>query len=178
MNFPPLCQNPSPKCKQTSINLSPKFVLTLRCYISSELREPPNEREETRTPIASFHTNDVILTNHTQDTMMTFTARRNIFWGQPNPETYIFSDGELSFAPAFIVRGSMTFRKFHANPTYIRKFQKTAASIFTVKTNEITKKHLILCSSVSDKWQKTLKTPKKVGGRVGKEGVLGGVNRL
>ena len=38
-----------------------------------------------------------------------------------------------------------------------------AASIFTVKTNEITGKHLILCSSVSDKWQKTLKTPKKVG---------------
>ena len=84
LNFPPLCQNLSPKCKQTSINLSPKFVLTLRCYISSELREPPNEREETRTPIASFHTNDVsndvILTNHTQDTMMTFIARRNIFW--------------------------------------------------------------------------------------------------
>ena len=26
-------------------------------------------------------------------------------------------------------------------------------------------------------WQKTLKTPKKVGGPVGKEGVLGGVNR-
>ena len=45
------------------------------------------------------------------------------------------------------------------------------------KTNEITIKHLILCSSVSDKWQKTLKTPKKVGGPVGKEGVLGGVNR-
>ena len=162
LNFPPLWQNPSPKCKQTSINLSPKFVLTLRCYISSELREPPNEREETRTPIASFHTNDVsndvILTNHTQDTMMTFTARRNIFYGQPNPETSIFSDGKLSFAPAFIVRGSMTFRNFHANPTYIHKFQKTAASIFTVKTNEITRKHLILCSSVSDKWQKTLKT--------------------
>ena len=69
------------------------------------------------------------LTNHTQDTMMTFIARRNIFWGQPNTETSIFSDGELSFSPAFIVRGSMTFRKFHANPTYIRKFQKTAASI-------------------------------------------------
>ena len=47
-----------------------------------------------------------------------------------------------------------------------------------MKTNEITRKHLILCSSVSDKWQKTLKTPKKVGGRVGKEGVLCGVNRL
>ena len=163
LNFPPLCQNLSPKCKQTSINLSPKFVLTLHCYISSELREPPNEREETRTPIASFHTNDVILTNHTQDTMMTFTARRNIFCGQPNPETCIFSDGELSFAPAFIVRGSMTFHKFHGNRRWIRKFQKTAASIFTVKTNEITRKHLILCSSVSDKWQKTLKTPKKVG---------------
>ena len=71
----------------------------------------------------------------------------------------------------------MKFRKFHANPTYIRKFQKTAASIFTVKTNEITRKRLILCSSVNDKWQKTLKTPKKVGGPVGKEGVLGGVNR-
>ena len=56
--------------------------------------------------------------------------------------------------------------------------EKTAASIFTVKTNEITRKHLILCSSVSDKWQKTLKTPKKVGGPVGKEGVLSGVNRL
>ena len=47
-----------------------------------------------------------------------------------------------------------------------------------MKTNEITRKHLILCSSVSDKWQKTLKTPKKVGGCVGKEGVLCGVNRL
>ena len=46
-----------------------------------------------------------------------------------------------------------------------------------MKTNEITRKHLILSSSVSDKWQKTLKTPKKVGGPVGKEGVLGGVNR-
>ena len=177
LNFPPLCQNLSLKCKQTLINLSSKFVLTLRCYISSELGEPPNEREETRTPIASFHTNDVILTNHTQYTMMTFIARRNIFWGQPNPETSIFSNGELSFAPAFIVGGSMKFRKFHANPTCIRKFLKTAASIFTVKTNEITRKHLILCSSVSDKWQKTLKTPKKVGGPVGKEGVLGGVNR-
>ena len=54
----------------------------------------------------------------------------------------------------------------------------TAASIFTVKTNEITRKHLILCSNVSDKWQKTLKTPKKVGGPVGKEGVLCRVNRL
>ena len=29
----------------------------------------------------------------------------------------------------------------------------------------------------SDKWQKTLKTPKKVAGPVGKEGVFGGVNR-
>ena len=44
----------------------------------------------------------------------------------------------------------------------------TAASIFTVKTNKITRKHLILCSSVSDKWQKTLKTPKKVGDVLGK----------
>ena len=91
-------------------------------------------------------------------------------------ETCIFS--ELSFAPAFIVRGLMTVRKLNGNRRYTRKFQTTAASIFTVKTNEITRKHLILCSSVSDKWQKTLKTPKKVGGRVGKEGVLGGVNRL
>ena len=40
--------------------------------------------------------------------------------------------------------------------------------------DEITRKHLILCFSVSDKWQKT---PKKVGGPVGKEGVLSEVNR-
>ena len=50
------------------------------------------------------------------------------------------------------------------------------ASTFTVKTNKITRKHLILCSSTSDKWQKTLKTPNKVAGPVGNEGVLGGVN--
>ena len=75
----------------------------------------------------------------------------------------------------------MKLRKFNivrtANRSQIRKFKKTAASIFTVKANEITRKHLISCSSISDKWQKTLKTPKKVAGRVGKEGVLGGVNR-
>ena len=112
IKFTPLCKSLSPKCKQTSINLSPKFVLTLRCYISSELREPPNEREETRTPMTFFDTNDVsndvILTNHTQDSMMTFLARRNIFCGQGIPETCIFSTGEVSFAAAFIVRGLMT----------------------------------------------------------------------
>ena len=58
-----------------------------------------------------------------------------------------------------------------------RKYLKTGASTFTVKTNEITRKPLILCSSISDKWQKTLKTPNKVAGPVGKERVLGGVNR-
>ena len=46
--------------------------------------------EQTRTPITSFDTNDVsndvILTNHTQHSMMTFLARRNIFCGQANPE--------------------------------------------------------------------------------------------
>ena len=55
-----------------------------------------------------------------------------------------------------------------------RYVKKTGTSTFTVKTNEITRKHLILCSSISDKWQKTLN---KVAGPVGKEGVLGGVNR-
>ena len=117
--LPTSLPKPKSKCKQTSINLSPKFVLTLRCYISSELREPPNEREETRTPITSFDTNDVsnnvILTNHTQDSMMTFLARRNIFCGQGNPETFIFSAGEVSFAPALIVRGLMTVRKLNGN---------------------------------------------------------------
>ena len=105
IKFTPLCKSPSPKCKQTSINLSPKFVLTLRCYISSELREPPNERVQTRTPMTFFDTNDVILTNHTQDSMMTFLARRNIFCGQGIRETCIFTAGEVSFAAAFIVRG-------------------------------------------------------------------------
>ena len=56
-----------------------------------------------------------------------------------------------------------------------RRYVKTGASTFTVKTNEITIKPLILCSSISDKWQKTLKTPNKVAGPVGKEGVLGGL---
>ena len=37
--------------------------------------------------------------------------------------------------------------------------------------------NLILCSSISDMWQKILKTPNKVVGPVGKQGVLGGVNR-
>ena len=59
-----------------------------------------------------------------------------------------------------------------------RYIKKTGASTFPVKTNEITRKHLILCSSISDKWQKTLKTPNKVAEPVGKEGVLGEVNRF
>ena len=64
--------------------------------------------------------------------------------------------------------GSLKLRKFDIVRTdHIRKFKKTAASIFTVKTNEITRKHLISCS---DKWQKTLKTPKKVAGPVGERG--------
>ena len=71
----------------------------------------------------------------------------------------------------------MKLRKFDIVRTDRRYVEKTAASIFTAENNEITRKHLILCSSVSDKCQKTLKTPKKVGRPVGKEGVLGGVNR-
>ena len=105
LNFPPLCQNLSPKCKQTLINLSPKFVLTLRCYVSSELGEPPNEREETRTPIASLHTNDVsngvILTNHWLFTMMMFIVRKNIFCGQPNQETPYFHRRRTQFCTRF-----------------------------------------------------------------------------
>ena len=61
LNFPPLCQNLSRKCKQTWINPSPKFVFSLRCSISSELWEPLNKRiytEESRkyyaTPITSL----------------------------------------------------------------------------------------------------------------------------
>ena len=73
--------------------------------------------------------------------------------------------------------GLLKLCKFDTVRTDCRCVEKTAASIFTVKTNEITRKHLILCSSISDKWQKTLKTPKKIAGPVGKEGVLGGVNR-
>ena len=103
LNFPPLGQNLSPKCKQTWIKLCTKFVFSVWCSISNELWEPPNEREETRTPIASLHTNDasndVILTNQWVFTMMTFIARRNIFWGQPNPETPIFTDDEAVLQP-------------------------------------------------------------------------------
>ena len=58
-----------------------------------------------------------------------------------------------------------------------RYVKKTGTSTFPVKTNEIARKHFFLCSSISDKWQKTLKTPNKVVGPVGKERVLCGVNR-
>ena len=67
--------------------------------------------------------------------------------------------------------GLLKLCKFNIVRTDRRYVKKTAVSIFIVKTNEITRKHLILRSSVSDKWQKT---------PVGKEGVLallGGVNR-
>ena len=57
------------------------------------------------------------------------------------------------------------------------RYAKMAASTFPHKTIEITTKHFILCSSINDIWQKTLKTPNKLVGPVGKEGVLGVVNR-
>ena len=162
--------------------VSPKFVFSLCCSISNQLWEPPNEREETRTPMTAFDTNDVILTNHTQDTMMTFLARRNIFSGQGIRETCFFTAGrvagEVSFAAAFILRGLMTVVCSMGTEDRYVNFRRRLHRFFTVKTNEITRKHLILCSSVSDKWQKTLKTPKNVGRPVGKEGVLCGVNRL
>ena len=55
--------------------------------------------------------------------------------------------------------------------------RKTGTLTLPVKTIEITTKHLILCSSINNMWVKTLKTPNKLAGPVGKEGVLGGVNR-
>ena len=73
-----------------------------------------------------------------------------------------------SFKPTLIVGGLLKLCKFNIVRTDSRYVKKTGASIFTVKTNEITRKHQILCSSISGKWQKT---------PVGKEGVLGGVNR-
>ena len=56
--------------------------------------------------------------------------------------------------------------------------KKMGASTFAVKTSEITRKHRILCSSINIIWgEKTLKTLNKLAGPVGKDGVLGGVNR-
>ena len=52
--------------------------------------------------------NDVISTNHTLDTMMTFLVRRNIFCGQGIRETCFFTAGEVNFAAAFMLRGLMT----------------------------------------------------------------------
>ena len=60
----------------------------------------------------------------------------------------------------------------------LRKFDIVRTDRRYVNLRRQPRKHLISCSSISDKWQKTLKTPKKVAGRVGKEGVLGGINRL
>ena len=57
--------------------------------------------------------------------------------------------------------------------------KKTGASTFPVKTNEIATKHLILCSSINNMGGGgNLKTPSKLAGPVGKEGVLGGAYRL
>ena len=50
------------------------------------------------------------------------------------------------------------------------RYAETDASTFPRKSIEITTKHLILCSSISNMWQKTLKTPNKLGGPVVKEG--------
>ena len=84
LNFPPLCQNLSRKCKQTWKNLSPIIILSLRCSISSELWEPLNKHiytEESRTyyatPITSLLcTNDVILTNQRVFSIMTLNIQR------------------------------------------------------------------------------------------------------
>ena len=73
-----------------------------------------------------------------------------------------------SFKPALVVGGLLKLCKFDIVRTDRRYVEKMGASIYIVKTNEINRKHLILCSSIRDKWQKT---------PVGKEGVLGGVNR-
>ena len=78
-----------------------------------------------------------------------------------------------SFKPALVVGGLLKLR-YRANRLQIRKEDWR---IDFVKTNEIARKHLILCSSISDKWKKTLKTTNKVAGPIGNEGVLGGVNR-
>ena len=119
IKFTPLCKSLSPKCKRTSINLSPKFVFTLRCYISSELREPPNEREETRTPMTSFDTNDVsndvILTNHTQDTMMTFLASEEYFLWSRNPRNLYFHRRRTQFCSSFHSERVDDGYKFHGN---------------------------------------------------------------
>ena len=71
--------------------------------------------------------------------------------------------------------GGLLKLRYRANRSQIRK--EDGALTFPVKTNEIIRKHLILCSSISDKWHKTFKTHNKVAGPVGKEGVLGGENR-
>ena len=74
--------------------------------------------------------------------------------------------------PEFPPRSGRIAEAFNIMQTDYRYVKKAGASSFLVKINEIARKHLILCSSISDKWQKTLKTLIKVAGPVGKEGVV------
>ena len=114
------------------------------------------------------HTNDVILTNQRVFTIMTLIKCGRIkIWAQ-KPRIPNFPSTPSSFKPALVVGGLLKLCKFDIVRTDRRYVKKTGAEIFPVKNNEITRKHLILCTSISDKWQKT---------HVGKEGVLGGVNR-
>ena len=134
--------------------------------------------EESRTyyatPITSLlYTNDVILTNQSVFSIMTLNILRRDNNFDTNPE---FPSTPSSFKRSRNGRVAHCW-SFNIVRTDRRCVKKTGASTFTVKTNEITRKHLILCSSISVKWQKTLKTPNKVAGPVGKEGVLDGVNR-
>ena len=96
--------------------------------------------------------------------------RKDKKFGHRNPEFPISLRRRPVFKPALVVGGLLKLRKFDIVRTDRRYVKKTGARFFTVKTNEITRKHLILCSSISDKWQKTLKTPDKVPGPVGKVG--------
>ena len=109
-----------------------------------------------------YHTNDVgndvILTNHKVCTKMTLhNADEYIFWAKKPRKPY-FHPTANSYKPALAVGGSLKLRKFDIVRTdHIRKFKKTAASIFIVKTNEITRKHLISCSSIVISGRKPLK---------------------
>ena len=95
LNFPPLCQNLSRKRKQFS----------LCCSILNEGSEPPNEREETRTPIASRHTNDVsndvVLTNDRDCTMMTLYSADEYFLGPTKPRIPYFHRRRTQFCTRF-----------------------------------------------------------------------------
>ena len=120
-------------------------------------------------------------TNHVCSTPMTSVMTLNILRMNKNLGFHTQTQNNQnslrltpsSIKPALVAGGLLKLR-YRANRSEIRK--DDGHIDFPSENQRNRYKTPILCSSISDKWQKTLKAPNKVVGPVGKERVLGGVN--